>query len=75
MKISIEFKKYLRFGITAAIGFIIASAWKDTILLLTNRFVEKTTSLTSSFQISSISALLITFFGVILLWISSRIFK
>ncbi len=75
MKLSIEFRKHLRLGLTAAIGFIIAAAWQDTIMIFMNSLVERTTSITSQIKIYSISALMITIIGVLLLWGLSKVLK
>ena len=75
MAISKEFKKHLRIGLTAAVGFVIAVAWQESIMIYMTDLVEKTTPSTSKIQITSISALTITFFGVILIWGFSKILK
>jgi len=73
---SYEFKKQLKMGITAAVGFMIAFAWKDPLFNYVNNLVLKITSFPLlSYSNQLITALLITFFGVLIIWILSKIVK
>lgn len=69
-----EFKKQIRLALAAAIGFIIAFAWKDFVLKLTgdalSRFLELN-PITSSLVLS----IVVTFLGVLIILISSKILK
>ena len=69
-----EFRKQLRLALAAAVGFIIAFAWKDFVLKLTgkalSRFLELN-PITSALAIS----IVITFLGILIILISSKILK
>ncbi len=69
-----EFKKQIRLALAAAIGFIIAFAWRDFVLKLTgdalSRFLELN-PITSSLVLS----IVVTFLGVLIILISSKILK
>ena len=69
-----EFRKQLRLALAAAVGFIIAFAWKDFVVKLTgdalSRFLELN-PITSALAIS----IVITFFGILIIWASSRLLK
>lgn len=69
-----EFKKQLKLAIAAAVGFIIAFAWRDFILELTqdslNKFIELN-PLASHLTIS----IFLTFIGVLIVIISSKLLK
>ncbi len=69
-----EFKKQIRLALAAAIGFIIAFAWRDFVLRLTgdalSRFLELN-PITSSLVLS----IVVTFLGVLIILISSKILK
>ncbi len=69
-----EFKRQIRLAMAAAIGFIIAFAWRDYIMAVTmNIFGTLTTTMPNASKL--FSALLLTFIGVIFLFISSKILK
>lgn len=70
-----EFKKQLKFGLTAAVGFLIAYAWRDPLLLFFNDLVVNLTALSLPYAISIVTALFVTVFGTILIWIISRVLK
>jgi uncharacterized membrane protein (DUF485 family) len=69
------FKEELRYGLAAAIGFLIAYAWREPLLLFFEDIVINTTKLNSHYSTNIISALLITFFGVLFLWIISEFLR
>ncbi len=69
-----EFKKQIKLAIAAAVGFVIAFAWRDFILKLTgealNKFLELS-PITSALLIS----ICITIIGVLIILISSKLLK
>ena len=69
-----EFRRQIRLALAAAIGFIIAFVWKDFVIKLTgdalSRFLELN-PITSALAI----AIVVTFIGVLIILISSRILK
>ena len=69
-----EFKKQIRLAIAAAVGFIIAFAWRDFVLRLTGETLDKFLELnpiTSALLIS----ICITVIGILIISISSRTLK
>jgi hypothetical protein len=70
-----QFKENLRIGLAAAVGFTVAFAWREPLILFSNDLVELVAKTTLPYSISIISAFLITFFGVLFLWILSRYLK
>lgn len=70
-----EFKDNLRVGLNAAIGFTIAFAWREPFILFANNFVKKYVESTTIYHTSIITAFAVTFFGVLLIWVLSRILK
>lgn len=69
-----EFRKQLRLALAAAAGFIIALAWKDFIFMATGDFLSKFLKLSQITSALAISIFL-TFIGVLIILISSRILK
>lgn len=69
------FKEELRYGLAAAVGFLIAYAWREPMLIFFEDIVKTVTNIALPYSIKIISALLITLFGVVFLWIVSRILK
>ncbi|MBU4070015.1 MAG: hypothetical protein KJ646_03450 [Nanoarchaeota archaeon] len=74
-KFSKEFKEHLRIGLSAATGFIIAFAWREPLLIALNDFVLKYIKSTAIFQAGVITAFIVTFIGVLFLWLISRALK
>lgn len=70
-----ELKRQTRLAITAAIGFIIAFSWKDTILAFISKYVQYFTSMTSMLNVSIVSSIVATLLGVALILLSSRILE
>jgi hypothetical protein len=68
-KFKIEFKKQTRLAITAAIGFIIAFAWKDYITATSQNWLSGFSALSGHVLLSS--AVLLTLIGTILILIAS----
>jgi len=74
-KFTKEFKEHLRIGLTAAVGFTIAFAWREPLILMVNSFASKVLKSTIEYQASIWSAFIITFIGVIIIWYLSRILR
>ena len=71
-----EFKKQLRFAITAAIGFSIAFAWRESIFDTFLNFVARFLDVPLEQYLTEVyAALAITIAGVILIFITSKILK
>lgn len=71
-----EFKKQLRFAITAAIGFSIAFAWRESIFDTFLNFVSRFMDIPPAHYLTEVyTALTITIFGVIIVFITSKILK
>lgn len=68
-----ELKKQIRMALTAAIGFIIAFSWRDYIMTLTQGWLSKYEYLAE--DIALFSALFLTFVGVFLILISSKLLE
>lgn len=68
-----EFKKELKMAIIAAVGFIIAFAWKDAIFRISQNFIHKITNTTNIFLNDFWNAVLLTFIGVIIIAILSKL--
>jgi len=66
------FKEELRYGLAAAIGFLIAYAWREPLLLFFDNVVLKFTEVTFPYAVKTISALIITVLGVLILWVVAR---
>ena len=75
MGIGKEFKRQLKLGIIAAIGFTIAFAWRDAVFNSIQSFVERFTDTTNILLSNVLTAVFITVIGVILIYITSKIFK
>lgn len=67
-----HFRENLRIGLIAAIGFVIAFAWREAILSLIDSFVYKYINPVQGVISETISALVITLIGVILIWIITK---
>lgn len=66
-----EFKRQTRLAIAAAIGFLIAFAWRDYILSLASDFMSNMSKVMPTTS-RLISAITLTFIGVLLIFISSK---
>ena len=75
MSIRSEFKHQLKLGIIAAIGFTIAFAWRDAVFNSVQNIVERFTETTSLVLSNILTAVFITFIGVIVIYITSKILK
>lgn len=71
-----EFKKQLRFAITAAIGFSIAFAWRESVFETFINFVSRFLDIPKEHYLTDVyAALTITIFGVIIIFITSKLLK
>jgi hypothetical protein len=70
-----EFKRQLRYAIAAAVGFLIIYAWRDAILGMTKDFVEKIQRTTAVASADVVTALIISFIGVLIIIISAKLLK
>jgi hypothetical protein len=70
-----EFKRQLRMAISAAVGFLIAFSWKDTLLKVLETQVKSFTTMTSTLNVNFISSLIATVLGAIIIVFSSRLLK
>lgn len=70
-----ELKRQIRYAIAAAVGFIIIYAWRESIINITQNFVQKFIENTQVASSNIFSALLITTIGVLIIIISSKILK
>lgn len=69
-----EFKRQIRLALAAAVGFIIAFAWKDFVLKLTGDALSKFLELNPIMSVLLIS-IVVTFLGVLIILISSKLLK
>lgn len=70
-----EFKRQLRYAISAAVGFLIIFSWRDAIWNITKDFVEKIQNTTAVASTNVITAITISVIGVLIIIISSKILK
>jgi hypothetical protein len=71
-----EFRRQLRFAITAAIGFTVAFAWRNAIYDTLHNFVSRILDISPTQYTSEVySAIAITVLGVILIFVTARILK
>jgi len=69
-----EFKKQIKLAIAAAVGFIITFAWRDFILEATGDSVSKLWTL-NPIASALVISILLTFVGVLIIVISSKLLK
>jgi flagellum-specific peptidoglycan hydrolase FlgJ len=70
-----EFKRQVKYAIAAAVGLMIAYAWKESIFQSTQKFVERITE-SAQFVTSSLgTSVIITVIGVLIIIISSKLLK
>lgn len=69
------FKEELRYGLAAAVGFLIAYAWREPLILFFDNFIIQLTQSTFPYLVKISSALVITVLGVCILWVASRYLK
>jgi len=70
-----EFKRQVKYAIMAAVGFIIAFAWRDAIYNGTRELVSKFEEATKGVGVEISTSIVITIVGVLIILISSRLLK
>lgn len=70
-----EFKKQIRFAIMAAIGFIIAFAWRDAIYNSSSYIVDKFIDAAEVVLSEIYTAIFITIVGVLFLLFTSKLLR
>ena len=72
----LEFKRQLRLAIMAAIGFIIAYAWREAIFATFQDFVSRALNISPDHYLSqTYTAIAMTLAGVILIFFTSKLLK
>jgi biotin transporter BioY len=70
-----EFKRQVKYAIAAAVGFLIAYAWKEAIFETTQSIIKKINQ-TAEFMTSNLfTSIVITVIGVVIIIISSKLLK
>jgi hypothetical protein len=70
-----ELKRQSRLAIAAAIGFLIAFSWRDTILTVTEKYVQVLTTMNGLVHVKLVSSIVVTIIGVLIILLSSRILE
>lgn len=71
-----EFKRQMRFALTAAIGFSIAFAWRESLFEMFQNFVSRFFDLVPGHYMTEIyTALVITIVGALLILLTSKLLK
>ena len=70
-----ELKRQLKWAIAAAVGFLIAFAWRDAIYNAVHDMVEKFEDSTMGMTSEISTALFITIVGVLIIILSSRLLR
>lgn len=70
-----EFKRQLRMALSAAVGFLIAFSWKDTLLMLLEKQVKTLTTMTSALNVSFVSSIIATLLGALIIILSSGMLR
>jgi biotin transporter BioY len=70
-----ELKRQIRYAIAAAVGFLIAFAWRNSIINIAQDIVARFTESTKVVASNLSSAMLITLIGVLIIFLSSKILK
>lgn len=71
-----EIKKQIRFAITAAIGFIIAYAWRESVFELFLSMISLMFNISPDKPTTKIyTAIVITIIGVLLIFLTSRLLR
>jgi len=68
-----ELKRQVRMALTAAIGFIIAFSWRDYLMSVTQGWLSSLGTMADSVVL--FSAIFITFVGVILILLTSKLLQ
>jgi len=70
-----EFKKQFRFAITAAVGFLIAFAWRDVIFNSSLALIQNLTQITNLSLSILLTAVFLTIVGVAIIFLTSKLLK
>jgi hypothetical protein len=71
-----EFKRQIKFAIIAAVGFTIAFAWRDAVFEGVLNYVSRILEVSPTHFLTEIyTAITITFLGVLVIFITSKILK
>jgi hypothetical protein len=71
-----EFRRQMRFAVTAAIGFSIAFAWRESIFAMFQSFVSRFFDIVPGHYLTEIyTALMITLIGALLILLTSKVLK
>lgn len=70
-----EFRRQLRFAIAAAVGFTIAFSWRNAVYNSTRDIIVKISDYSNDVSTEIVTALFVTFLGVIFILISSRLLR
>lgn len=70
-----EFKRQLRFAIMAAVGFLIAFAWRNAIYNSSRDIVEKFLEVANTPLTEVYTAIFITLMGVALIFLTSKFLR
>ena len=70
-----EFKRQVKYAVMAAVGFIIAFAWRDAIINSTREIVSKFEETTKGIGVEISTSIVITIVGVLIILISSRLLR
>lgn len=70
-----EFKKQIRYLIIITLGFTIAFTWRQTIFDLSQSFIKSITHIENLESLSILTSLFITFFGILLIYLSAHFLK
>jgi len=71
-----EFKRQIRLALVAAIGFTIAFAWRNAVFDAFQSFVARFLDVAPDHYLSELyTAIVITLFGVILIFITSKLLQ
>jgi len=69
-----ELKRQLRYAIAAAVGFMIAFSWRETIIASTREILERMTNAGGNI-INVYNSFFITIIGVLIILVSSKLLK
>ena len=70
-----EFKRQIKWAIIAAVGFIVAFAWRNAIYNSSQSIVEKFTDAADLILTEFYTAIFVTIVGVLLIMLSSKILR
>ena len=70
-----EFKRQIKYAITAAVGFTIAFSWREAILNSSKEIITKFVDNAKDALVGIYTALFLTILGVIVILITSRLLR